>query len=101
MLSEPVSAQEEGGFILIFITGVTCEENEIEDRVFLMLFPLISNFFSPLIFFLVPPGAATRPSTLDSSVPSGGVRRVHGSFLLSGIFLLFSIILQVEPRCLY
>ena len=35
MLSEPVSAQEEGGCILIFITGViTCEENEIEDRVF-------------------------------------------------------------------
>ena len=50
---------------------------------------MISNFFSLLlIFFLVPPGAATRPSTLDSSVPSGGVRRVRGSFLLSGIFLV-------------
>ena len=34
MLSDPVSAQEEGGCILIFITGVTCEKNEIEDRVF-------------------------------------------------------------------
>jgi hypothetical protein len=56
MLSDPVSAQEEeGGCIFIFITGVTCEENEIEDCVFLMSFSLIlsvkmiSNFLVPTL----------------------------------------------------
>ena len=61
-----LSWREEGGCILIFITGVTCEENEIEDRLFRMLFSLIlsvkmTSNFSLLIFFLVPtlrPGSA-------------------------------------------
>ena len=36
MLSDSVSAQEDGGCICIFITGVTCEGNEIEDRVYVL-----------------------------------------------------------------
>jgi hypothetical protein len=40
MLSEPVSAQEEGGLIFIFMGGATGGSVDVEDRMFENLFSL-------------------------------------------------------------
>ena len=78
ILSEPESAQEEGGCILIFFMGVTCEENKIEDRVFLMLFSLILSVkmisnCALLIFFLVPTLRPNRQPLIAVFPPAGFV----------------------------
>ena len=59
MLSEPVSAQEEGGLIFIFMGGATGGSVEVEDRMFENLFSLtlikvLLNFLLSMISVLTP-----------------------------------------------
>ena len=59
MLSEPVSAQEEGGLIFIFMGGVTGGSVDVEDRMFEKLFSLtliqvLLNFLLSMISVLSP-----------------------------------------------
>ncbi len=59
MLSEPVSAQEEGGLIFIFMGGATGGSVEVEDRMFENLFSLtlikvLLNFLLSMISVLSP-----------------------------------------------
>jgi hypothetical protein len=60
MLSEPVSAQEEGGLIFIFMGGATGGSVDVKDRMFESLFSLtlikvLFNFVLSISFVLLAP----------------------------------------------
>jgi hypothetical protein len=60
MLSEPVSAQEEGGLILMFMGGATGGSVVVKDRMFESLFSLtlikvLFNFVLSISFVLLAP----------------------------------------------
>ena len=86
MLSEPVSAQEEGGLILIFMGGATGGSIDVEDRMFesLFLLTLIKVLF--INEFRVA-FAMTKPSTLSIRVTAGRGGRILCMKVLSGVEL--------------
>ena len=60
MLSEPVSAQEKGGLIFIFMGGATGGSVDVKDRMFESLFSLtlikvLFNFVLSISFVLLAP----------------------------------------------